>query len=119
MDFADRLDMMDDDCDIEGFPLKSICDGNSGRRHIKIINPIDIVKEYGSDMKSVCSTFLYLEKQGIMKSCLAIPCPKCAANLLNCDSISEIPDTVSCKHCNWTGNGNEHAIILFKDVVVG
>lgn len=24
MDFADRLDMMDDDCDIEGFPLEQI-----------------------------------------------------------------------------------------------
>ena len=25
MDFADELDMMDDDCDIEGFPLSAIC----------------------------------------------------------------------------------------------
>lgn len=26
MDFADKLDFMDDDCDIEGFPLGSPCD---------------------------------------------------------------------------------------------
>ena len=25
MDYADRLDMMDDDCDIQGYPLNDVC----------------------------------------------------------------------------------------------
>lgn len=29
MDYADVLDMMDDDCNIEGFPLGEIYDENS------------------------------------------------------------------------------------------
>lgn len=29
MDYADKLDMMDDDCDIQGYPLDHIGDANA------------------------------------------------------------------------------------------
>lgn len=37
MDFADKLDMMDDDCDIEGFPDENIL---KEKKMIKIISPL-------------------------------------------------------------------------------